>query len=65
MDVNVRELVNGSFQFYLWTNKENVSIPAALSPDDSQLSGDEVYIDHKLISECYIGMNKFSLDKQR
>ena len=55
--MNIRELVSGSFQFYLWTNKEQINTPNQANKDQDD-SG-EVYIDHRLVAECYIGMNKF------
>lgn len=56
--VNIRELASGSFQFFLWA-KQDVLNTSVSGDDSSDYSSEEVYIDHKLIGECFIGMNKF------
>ena len=63
MNANVRELTNGTFQFFLWANKDELNKSTSLIDDDdnSDFSGEEVYIDHKLVGECFVSMNKFLL----
>jgi hypothetical protein len=58
MEINVRELYNGAFQFFLWSNKEVKPITAAQKNDISNLSHEE-NSEYHLIGECYIGINKF------
>ena len=58
MNINVRELATGTFQFFLWANKDGLN-KSTSDEEDSDFSSEEVYIDHKLIGECFIGMNKF------
>lgn len=59
MNVNVRELASGNFQFFLWANKKGNNLNKSRSEDDmSDYSSEEVYIDHKLVGECFIGTNK-------
>ena len=61
MNINVRDLATGTFQFFLWANKEGLN--KSISEDESMdYSTDEVYIDHKLVGECFIGMSKFFSD---
>jgi len=57
IEVCMRELTSGNFQFFLWSCREG-DVPNVNAPDDADESK-EIYIDHKLVAECYITMTKF------
>ena len=61
MELNVHEIPNNSFQFFLWSIKEKeiASIHNSGNPDDTH-----IYIDHKLIGECYISLYKIYTDEE-
>lgn len=56
MIVSVDELVNGSFNFFLWADNEAGGSFHAKTPDDES---HQQVVDLKLIGECYVGINKF------
>jgi len=62
VNVSLKELANGSFQFFLWANKEAEHKKEGDGHDESM---EEVIIDHKLVGECYIGMKKLFEDFEK
>jgi len=57
----VRDLAVGSFQFFLWANKEPLNHWLHKEEEEAE-SSREVYIDHKLVGECYVSVKKLFED---
>ena len=62
--MSLRDLFNGTFQFFLWANKEPEHVKKEGFGHDDE-SVEEVIIDHKLVGECYIGFKKLFQDFEK
>jgi len=54
-------LSNGSFHFFVWASSQKTlqrDEKEKEDPDGSDLSSQDLYVDHKLVGECHLGVNK-------
>ena len=65
MELNVHDMPNNSFQFFLWAIKDKeAAIVTSTNQNFGNIEDSHIYIDHKLVGECYMSLYKIYIEEE-